>query len=171
MADRPFPWLVGFVVALSLLAVLAVGALVTVALQPPAAVSAVPDAPLPPLESRGRAVFRARGCVQCHTVSGEAGIGPTLKDYWGSQRLLADGSTVLADEAHFRQSLREPLSRITQGYRPAMPAFGQSIAESDIVALMAYIKTLQSPASIGAAPPPATAPARGASAGAGDENR
>jgi mono/diheme cytochrome c family protein len=144
MSARPFPWLTVLIVALSLVAVVGVGALVTVALQPPS-VAAIPEPPLPPLESRGRAVFKARGCNQCHTVTGESGIGPTMKDYWGTERPLAGGGTVIADEAHFRESLYNPLAKVTQGYRPAMPAFGTSIAESDVVALMAYIRALQSP--------------------------
>ncbi len=162
MSRKRLPW---FAMSMTALAVLGAGGIVFLfvyAFQlaaPPAAAALDEGPPLPPLESRGRAVFRARGCIQCHSVDGSRGIGPTLSDFWGTERPLADGGRVLADEHHFRESLREPLAKVAAGFRPSMPSFGSSIAESDVVALMAYVRSLQSDpalAQIGAAPPEST---------------
>src|SRR5690606_9137364 len=73
MSRKRLPW---FAMSMTALAVLGTGGIVFLfvyAFQlaaPPAAAALDEGPPLPPLESRGRAVFRARGCIQCHSVDG-----------------------------------------------------------------------------------------------------
>jgi cytochrome c oxidase subunit II len=63
---------------------------------------------------------------------------------YGAQVLLADGSTVVADEAYIRESILQPNAKIVAGYQPLMPTFQGQLTEEQIFALTAYIKSLQS---------------------------
>ena len=75
--------------------------------------------------------------------------------------LLADGSTVTADDSYIRESLLQPNAKIVAGFQPVMPTFQGQLTEEQIVALTAYIKSLQTQA------PPATG--RGRCTGHGEE--
>jgi cytochrome c oxidase subunit 2 len=57
---------------------------------------------------------------------------------------LADGSTVTADEAYIRESILQPNAKIVAGYQPLMPTFQGQLTEEQILALIAYTKSLQS---------------------------
>jgi len=61
---------------------------------------------------------------------------------------LADGSTVKADDAYLKKSIREPAAQIVKGFPPIMPK--TDMTEDELEALLAYMKSL-SPA------PPAAA--------------
>ena len=63
---------------------------------------------------------------------------------YGAKVLLADGSTVTADDAYIRESILSPQTKIVAGFQPAMPAFKGLVTEEQILALTAYIKSLQS---------------------------
>ena len=60
------------------------------------------------------------GCTACHSIDGSAGTAPTFKGLYGSKRVLADGSTVIADEAYLRQSIESPEAKVVKGF-DAMP--------------------------------------------------
>jgi len=62
----------------------------------------------------------------------------------GANVLLADGSTVVADEAYIRESILQPKAKIVAGYQPVMPTFQGLITEEQILNLTAYIQSLQS---------------------------
>jgi cytochrome c2 len=96
--------------------------------------------------ARGEKVFRANGCQACHSTDGTDGLGPTLKGYHGSQVQYADGSDAVADDAHVRAEIIDPMSRVMAGYAPTMPALdweagGRSF--KDVDDLVAYIRTLK----------------------------
>ena len=57
---------------------------------------------------------------------------------------LADGSTVTADDAYLRESILAPNAKIVAGFQPLMPTFQGQMTEEEILALTAYIKSLQS---------------------------
>ena len=63
---------------------------------------------------------------------------------YGAQVLLADGSTVTADEGYVRESILQPNAKIVAGYAPLMPPYQGQLTEEQIIALTAYIKSLQS---------------------------
>jgi len=67
-----------------------------------------------------------------------------LNGLYGSKVSLADGSTVLADDAYIRESILQPNATIVAGYQPLMPTFQGQLTEEQILALIAYIKSLQS---------------------------
>jgi len=93
---------------------------------------------------QGRLLAQARGCVACHSVDGSAGVGPSWKGLFGRSETMSDGSIVKADEAYLRQSITEPAARIVKGFPPVMPAPATPFSETDLAALVDYIKTLQS---------------------------
>ncbi len=70
----------------------------------------------------GRSIFRSSGCASCHGADGQGGIGPALQGLWGETVVLDDGSTVIADPAYLRRSIREPQAQIVEGYPLPMPA-------------------------------------------------
>lgn len=93
------------------------------------------------LAGRGKALFGALGCSGCHTP-GSRVAAPDLHGIYGRAVPLADGRMVTADEAYLRSSVLEPAKDVAAGYAPVMPSFRGIISEDDMVALIAYLKSL-----------------------------
>ena len=49
-----------------------------------------------------------------------------------------------ADEAYLRESILNPSQHVTQGYAPIMPTYQGQISEEGVIALVEYIKNLNS---------------------------
>ncbi|HMJ12768.1 MAG TPA: cytochrome c oxidase subunit II, partial [Polyangiaceae bacterium] len=60
---------------------------------------------------------------------------------FGSKRTLADGTTVVADEAYIRESLADPTAKLVKGYIPSMQSFADILSESQKDAIVAYIQS------------------------------
>jgi cytochrome c oxidase subunit II len=91
----------------------------------------------------GERLFTQFACNTCHIANG-TGRAPSLNGVFGANVLLADGSTVVADEAYIRESILQPKAKIVAGYQPVMPTFQGLVTEEQILNLTAYIKSLQS---------------------------
>jgi cytochrome c oxidase subunit 2 len=91
--------------------------------------------------AQGKQVARDRGCTSCHTADGSRSEGPTWKGVAGSTVRLADGTSVVADDAYLARSIRDPRAQILQGYRATMPV-ANGITDAEVAALTAYIKAL-----------------------------
>jgi cytochrome c oxidase subunit 2 len=91
----------------------------------------------------GEKLFAEKACFTCHFPNG-TGKGPSLNGLYGATVLLADGSTVTADDAYIRESILQPNAKIVARYAPLMPTFQGQVTEEQIFALTAYIKSLQS---------------------------
>ena len=91
----------------------------------------------------GEKLFAEKACISCHIANG-TGRAPSLNGVYGAQVLLADGSKVSADDAYIRESILQPSAKIVAGYQPLMPSFQGQLTEEQILALTAYIKSLQS---------------------------
>jgi cytochrome c oxidase subunit 2 len=91
----------------------------------------------------GEKLFAEKACITCHVANG-TGRSPSLNGVYGAKVLLADGSTVVADEAYIRESILQPNAKIVAGYQPLMPTFQGQLTEEQILSLTAYIKSLQS---------------------------
>lgn len=98
-------------------------------------------ATLTPVEG-GERLYKVLGCGQCHTVDGAPGIGPTFRDLYGTSHALQDGGTVTVDENYVRESLLDPLAKVSAGFQPVMPTFQGKVADREITAIIAYLKTL-----------------------------
>lgn len=97
---------------------------------------------LPPVEA-GQRVFETRGCTQCHSVDGSAGIGPTLAGSFGKQETMASGETVTVEENYLRESILRPKAKVVAGYEPVMPTYEGRLDEDEIRVLIEYIKSLK----------------------------
>ncbi len=98
-------------------------------------------ASLSPDALQGYKIAKRNGCFNCHTTNGESKTGPTLKNLYGRQVTLKDGSTVTADSSYIIQSLNRPAAKVTAGYAPIMPDY-DFLTNSQVKHLMAYLKSL-----------------------------
>ncbi|HXW03637.1 MAG TPA: cytochrome c oxidase subunit II [Vicinamibacterales bacterium] len=91
--------------------------------------------------SAGAKLFQDLVCITCH--SGASGApGPSLANVFGHEVQLADGSTVVADEAYIRESIVNPQAKIVAGYPPTMPTFQGLVTEEQLLQLIAYVRSL-----------------------------
>ena len=95
------------------------------------------------MAQNGERLFASLSCAACHNARPDA-RGPSLANVYGSKLALSSGGTVLADEAYLRESILNPSQHVTQGYQPIMPTYQGQISEEGIIALVEYIKNLDS---------------------------
>jgi len=96
-----------------------------------------------PLSVRGERLFTELACNTCHVTDG-SGRGPSLVNKFGSAEQLATGESVMIDEGYIRESILNPQAKLVAGYQPLMPTFQGLVNEEGIMALIEYVKTLQS---------------------------
>jgi len=95
------------------------------------------------LASRGERLFSELACNTCHLNDG-SGRGPSLVDKFGAQEQLANGSIVNVDETYVRESILTPQLKVVAGFQPVMPTFQGLVNEEGVMALIEYVKSLQS---------------------------
>jgi cytochrome c oxidase subunit 2 len=95
---------------------------------------------LTPLAERGFRLYRELGCSGCHEP-GSTVHAPDLHGIFGRTLPLADGRRVLVDENYLRDSMLLPSRDIAAGHPDLMPSFAGVLHESDIVALIAWIRS------------------------------
>jgi cytochrome c oxidase subunit 2 len=94
------------------------------------------------LAQQGETLFAQYGCSTCH-LTDQQGRCPVLKGLYNKPVQLANGQTVLADDAYLRESILEPNAKIAAGFEPnIMPNFNGQISEQNVIQLIAYIKSL-----------------------------
>lgn len=91
----------------------------------------------------GEHLFVQFGCSGCHKPD-NSGPGPSLVGVFGSTVTFQDGTTALADENYVRESILNPSAQIVKGYEAIMPSFQGQLSEEQLLALLAYIKSLGS---------------------------
>lgn len=99
--------------------------------------------PVLSLAQQGKALFQSKGCVSCHGSDGNNKLGPSLRGIYGHPVLLSDGSQVMRDENYLRESIEQPQAKVVRGYNPVMPTFQGLVNETEMNALIAYIKSLK----------------------------
>lgn len=88
-------------------------------------------------------VAERAGCFACHTTDGRPSTGPTWRGLFGSEVVLDDGRTVIADEEYLERSIVDPMAEVVDGFRPVMPSgFGDRLTDEEIQAIIAYIRSL-----------------------------
>lgn len=93
-------------------------------------------------EGRGEALAISNGCLGCHTIDGSGGTGPTWFNLYGRQEQLADGTTVIVDDAYIHESILQPQAKLVAGFESVvMPAY--DFTDEQIADIIAYIKTLK----------------------------
>lgn len=97
------------------------------------------------MAEQGREVAAAKGCLSCHTLDGQSHLAPSFRGLFGSERLLADGRRVVADEAYLTRSMMEPRAQVVAGYRPIMPTYQGLLDPAEVGALLELIRSLRLP--------------------------
>jgi len=95
------------------------------------------------LAQNGERLFASLSCNACHNAKPDA-RGPNLANVYGAKLPLSSGGTVLADDAYLRESILNPSQHITQGFAPIMPTYQGQVSEEGVIALVEYIKNLNS---------------------------
>ncbi len=90
------------------------------------------------MAAAGAKLYESYGCITCHGT----GKAPPYVGLYGSTVRLEGGGTVVANDAYIRQSILQPSSQIVLGYKPIMPTFQGQISETQILDIIAYIKSL-----------------------------
>lgn len=113
---------------------------------PTTTAAAAPVPVTPALAARGKTLFTADGCSGCHSLTGSAGAGPTLKGAAGRTVTLDNGRTVSADDAYLERSITDPDAEIVKGYHsgimgPAVASHDLAHKPADVRALVAFIKS------------------------------
>lgn len=109
----------------------------------PAPVSGTPGTPTAPMALRGRGIFFATGCNQCHTPQAEK-RAPRLDGLWGGSTKLNNGVVIPVDRAYLRESIVDPQAAIVAGYaQPSiMPTYRSQLSESEINELVEFIRSI-----------------------------
>jgi cytochrome c oxidase subunit 2 len=97
---------------------------------------------------RGQKWATQFGCLSCHSVDGTKIVGPTWKGVFGSSETLADGSSVIVDEAYIIESILNPNAKVVQGYPAGVmpkqfidPVTKLPITDQQIQDLIAFIQS------------------------------
>jgi cytochrome c oxidase subunit 2 len=93
------------------------------------------------LASQGDRLFQQLGCNGCHRADSLA-RAPRLEGLYLQPVRLQDGSQARADDAYIRTSILEPSAQVVDGWQPIMPTYQGQLSEEQIVALVAYIRSI-----------------------------
>jgi cytochrome c2 len=122
--------------------------------EPPKDVSAVNLAD-PALIAKGRILFMTKTCFTCHqtdpAIPAPAGLAikspQFIGDFWGKEREVHIGflgpiQKVVLNEQYFIESVSQPLAKVVKGALAPMVLAPGLVNDEEILALMAYIKSL-----------------------------
>jgi cytochrome c oxidase subunit 2 len=94
------------------------------------------------LAGDGSMLYRRLGCDGCH-APGATVKAPPLAGLFGRAVALRDGGSAVADEDFIRDAILEPAKRPVADYPAIMPSFAGQLDEEQVVALVAYVKSLR----------------------------
>jgi len=100
------------------------------------------DDSLTPVEL-GKKLFTSKGCMACHTVDGNPGIGPTFKGLFGKTEETTEGKKIVVDDNRIRNKLLNPTVDVTKGFAPVMPTFQGQLSEKEINGIVEFLKSLK----------------------------
>lgn len=112
----------------------------------PRTVADVPN-DTPVTVQEGQRLAELMGCVACHSSDGSTlgKVGPTWKALFKSERKLASGAKVFADDDYLNRAIRQPTADILAGFDKSdtgMPSYEGILTDPQIEALILYIKSL-----------------------------
>jgi cytochrome c oxidase subunit 2 len=99
------------------------------------------------MAAAGQALFQELRCNSCHRVDSSAlypAQGPVLQDVHGYPAELQNNRTIIADDEYIRESIVYPQSKLVAGYPPIMPTYKGQVSETELLQLVAYIRSLSS---------------------------
>jgi cytochrome c oxidase subunit II len=95
---------------------------------------------------RGESLLYERGCMSCHSVTGNPMVGPTFKALFGSNvRVMTAGQvrTVIADSAYVRESVIHPGADVVEGFPNTMPPGREALSDEELGVVIDYLKTVK----------------------------
>ncbi len=112
----------------------------------PAAAASLSTTPArPPSKiALGETLTKDNGCTACHALTREKLVGPGWGGLYGSTVKLADGSSVVANDAYLTEKILKPDANVVAGYEAGvMPSFAEILDVDQIAAIVAYIRSLE----------------------------
>ncbi len=100
------------------------------------------------LAAAGKEYFNKYACSTCHSMAGQAGIGPALNGIYGKKVEFEDGSSLVRDDNYLRESILQPDAKTVKGYpknsmlnviQPFMPELQK---QEVLDALVEYMKSV-----------------------------
>lgn len=102
-----------------------------------------PDGSVDPIAVRGASIATASGCAACHGANWEGGIAPTWIGLAGSEVVLDDGTTVIADTAYLTRSITDPSAQKVAGAAIVMP--DNMLTDAQVEQVVYFIESLARP--------------------------
>lgn len=98
----------------------------------------------PATAAMGKTISENLGCVACHSADGttEGKVGPTWRRLFGAKRTFIDGTSDIADEAYIRDKILDPQQKKTKPGQVEMPSYRGVLTETQMDAVILYIKSL-----------------------------
>lgn len=98
-----------------------------------------------PLAKRGEKLFSVKACASCHSVADASiKVGPSLWKKFATSEHIEGEPDVTVDENYIRESILSPNAKIVKGFpKGVMPTFQGQLSETELNALIEYIKTLK----------------------------
>jgi cytochrome c oxidase subunit 2 len=91
----------------------------------------------------GEKLFKKLNCISCHSPDNTL-RAPPLEAKWGTRIDIGGGKSVIMNDEYVRESIRNPMAKVHEGWKPIMPAFPRSqLSEEELLQVMAYIKSLK----------------------------
>ena len=122
--------------------------------EPPKDVSKV-DLSDPALIAQGKILFQSKTCFTCHQVNPAvpAPAGMAIKapvfvgNFWGKEREVHIGyqgpiQKVIRNEEYFIESVMQPMAKVAKGALAPMVIAPGLVNNEEVIALMAYVKSL-----------------------------
>jgi len=94
------------------------------------------------LAAAGQKLFADLACNTCHRPDAQ-GRGPVLQNLFGKTVELTTGERIVVDEAYIRESILNPMAKVTAGFQPIMPTFQGLVNEEGLLELIEYVKSLK----------------------------
>jgi len=102
---------------------------------------------LKPAYIEGEALYKKKGCSQCHSLDGSPGTGPTWQGLWMKTRVFTDGGEATADENYLAEAILYPKKTIVSGYNNVMPEYPGDPTEvrtkREVDAIIQFIRSLE----------------------------
>jgi cytochrome c oxidase subunit 2 len=93
------------------------------------------------LAAEGEKLFHQYACANCHHFDNQ-GRCPNLRNLYGTKVEIENGDLVTVDDTYIRNKLMNPREQVPNGFAPIMPTFQGQLSEEQIIALIAFIRSI-----------------------------
>lgn len=93
------------------------------------------------LAAEGEKLFHQYACANCHHFDNQ-GRCPNLRNLYGTKVQIDTGDWLTVDDTYIRNKLMNPREQVPNGFAPIMPTFQGQLSEEQIIALIAFIRSI-----------------------------